>query len=332
MLNKKNRKRFHMYSANAISFATLDLARYSEIPDSIHSDHVGLLKTLTYENRYLLEASEPEEKFLLTKKMSLISKEAGYIASRLKRFAKVNFINLHISGLNESLELITPLLEQGRLGKYVMAGQSDMINDQWANSAQIHASKHNTKLETKCLKTNFDIYSYQSALSSLAPVDQDTANLFFLGESTLGNYLSPARILKNIYDSMHCGDYLVISQDIYVPGTEHFWVGNYINYMAPQKNFAVAKEFADDLSQDCPIEVTWEDKNGFRGVKFRVEIQEPVRFANVDLQEKQKVDIFRSTRFTELELKKMIFKLDFRIVQILYGDNMDNALFVLQRI
>jgi len=332
MLNKKNRKRFHMYSANAISFATLDLARYSEIPNSIHNDHVGLLKTLTYENRYLLEASEPEEKFLLTKKMGLVSKEAGYIANRLKRFAKINFINLHQIGLNESLGLITPLLEQGRLGRYIMAGESDMVNDQWANSAQIHASRYDIKLDTKCLKTNFDIYSYQSALSSLAPVDQDTANLFFLGESTLGTYLSPARILKNIYDSMHCGDYLVISQDLYRPGTEHFWVGNYINYMAPQKNFTVAKEFADDLSRDCPIEVTWEEKNGFRGVKFRVEIQEPIRFANVDLQEKQKVDFFRCTRFTELELKKMIFKLDFRIVQILYGDNMDNALFVLQRI
>jgi uncharacterized SAM-dependent methyltransferase len=332
MLNKKNRKRFHMYSANAISFVTLDLARYSEIPESIHNDHVGALKALMYANRYLIDASEPQEKFLLTKKMSLISKEASYVASRLKRFAKINLINLHESGLNESLELITPLLEQGRLGRYVMAGQSDMINDQWANSAQIHASRYNTKLETKCLKANFDIYSYKSALSSLAPVDQDSTNLFFMGESSLGNYLEPARILKNIYDSMNCGDYLVLSQDLYNPGTEKFWVGNYINFLAPQKNFAVTKEFANDLSQDCPIEVTWEEKNGFRGVKFRVEIQEPIRFANVDLQEKQKVDIFRSTRFTELELKKMIFKLDFRIVQILYGDNMDNALFVLQKV
>jgi hypothetical protein len=332
MLNKKNRKKFHMYSANAISFATLDLARYSEISTLVHTNHVGALKALMYENRYLMEDLEPEEKFLLTKKLSLISKEASYIASRLKRFVKVNFINLHEYGLNESLGLITPLLEEGRLARYIIASQSEMINDQWANSAQIHASRYDTKLDTKCLKTNFDIYSYKSALSSLAPVDQDTANLFFIGESALGNYLEPARILKNIYDSMHCGDYLVISQDLYRPSTEKFWVGNYINYLAPQKNFAVTKEFVNDLSQDCPIEVTWEEKNGFRGVKFRVEIQEPIRFANVDLQEKQKVDIFRSTRFTELELKKMIFKLDFRIVQILYGDHMDTALFVLQRI
>ena len=332
MLNKKNRKRFHMYSANAISFASLDLARYSEIPESIHNDHIGALKALMYANKYLIEGSEPQEKFLLTKKMSLISKEAGYIANRLKRFAKINFINLHDYGLNESLSLITPLLEQGRLSKYVMASQSEMINDQWANSARIHASRYDIKLDTKCLKTNFDIYGYQSALSSLAPVDQDGTNLFFMGQSSLGSYLEPARILKNTWRSMHCGDYLVISQDLYNPGTEKFWVGNYINFIAPEKNFAVTKEFADDLSRDCPIEVIWEEKNAFRGIKFRVEIQEPLRFANVDLQEKQKVDIFRCTRFTELELKKMFFKLDFRIVQILYGDNMDNALFVLQRI
>jgi uncharacterized SAM-dependent methyltransferase len=320
-----------MYSANAISFATLDLAWYSEIPDSIHNDHVGFLKSLMYENRYLMGDPEPQEKFLLTKKMSLISKEASYIAKKLKKFAKVNFINLHEFGLNESLGLITPLLEEGRLGKYVMASQSEMINDQWLNSARIHALQYDTKLQGDSLEADFDIYSYQSALSSLAPVDKDTANLFFLCTS-LGNRLRPANVLTNICKSMHCGDYLVISQDLYRPGTEHFWVGNYINFLAPQKNFAVTKEFANDLSQDCPIEVTWEEKNGFRGIKFRVEIQEPVRFANVDLQEKQKVDILRSTRFTELELKKMFLKLDFRIVQILYGDNMDNALFVLQKV
>jgi len=332
MINKKNRKKFHMYSANAISFATLDLARYSEIPSYIRNGHVGMLKALMYENRYLLKDSEPQEKLFLTKKSTLISKEASHIAGRLKRFAKINLINLDEDGLNDSLNLITPLLEEGRLAKYIMASQSEMINDQWVNSAQIHALKYNIKLPGSSLEANFDMQSYRSALSSLAPVDQDTANLFFIGESALGNYLEPARILKNIYDSMHSGDYLVISQDLYNPGTEKFWVGNYINYMAPEKNFAVAKEFADDLSQDCPIEVTWEEKNGFRGIKFRIEIQEPVRFANVDLQEKQKVDIFRSTRFTELELKKMIFKLDFRIVQILYGDNMDTALFVLQKV
>jgi hypothetical protein len=331
MLNKKNRKKFHMYFANTISFATLDLARYSEIPDSIHNDHVGMLKALMYQNKYLMNASDPQEKFLLTKKMSLISEQAKYIAKNLKPYTKVNFINLGRNGLNESLGLITPLLEEGKLGKYVMASQSDMINCQWINSAQIHALQYDTKLQGSSLEANFDLQSYLSPLTSLAPVDKDTVNLLFLCMS-LGNYLRPMRILTNIYDSMHCGDYLVVSQDMYRHNTEDFWVGNYINYLAPQKNFAVTKEFANDLSQDCPIEVTWEEKDGFRGVKFRVEIQEPIRFANVDLQEKQKVDIFRSARFTELELKKMFLKLDFRIVQILYGDNMDTALFVLQKV
>ena len=55
MYNKKFRPKFAMYSANAVSFATLNLARYSEIPDSIHNDHVGRLKSLIYENKYLAE-------------------------------------------------------------------------------------------------------------------------------------------------------------------------------------------------------------------------------------------------------------------------------------
>ena len=131
---------------------------------------------------------------------------------------------------------------------------------------------------------------------------------------------------------MYCGDYLVLSQDLYRPDVEKFWVGDYINFLSPEKNFAVIKEFANDLSEDGVIEVVWEDQKDFRGIKFRVQIQQPVRFADVNLKEKQQIDIYRSARFTQRELKKMITKLSFTIVQVIYGDNMDNALFILERI
>ena len=226
MYNKKFRPKFAMYSANAVSFATLNLARYSEIPDSIHNDHAGYLKALTYENQYLAKDSNSNEKFLLDKKKNLVLREAGYITRRLKPFSKVNFINLHEFGLNDSLNLISPLLQEGKLAKYLMAGQSDMVNQQWANTAQTHALAYGHKLEVDCLKTNFHMRSYLNPINSLAPRDKDTANLFFFGESTLGNYLNPARILTNICASMNYGDYLVFSQDLYRPGTEGFWVGN----------------------------------------------------------------------------------------------------------
>jgi hypothetical protein len=332
MPNKNNTNKFSMYPASAISFTSLDLARYSEIPDSIHSYHPQALTDLKNENKYLAQASNFGEKFLLAQKSSLISREAGYIANRLKRYQKINFINLHQYGLKDSLDLITPLLEQGRLAKYIMAGLLDTINQEWISIAKTHASNYNINLEAHSIQANFDMHNYLSKIRSLIDVNEDHTNLFFLGESALGNYLNPARMLKNICDSMNCGDYLAISQDVYKPNSESFWIGNYINFLTPKDNFTVSKKFANDLSQDCPIDVVWEEKNGFRGVKFRIEIQEPVRFAGVNLKEKQQVDILRCTRFTERELKKMALSLDFRIIQIIYGDSMDTALLILEKI
>ena len=85
MYNQKPRPKFAMYSANAVSFATWGLAQNSEIPNSIHNDHVGYLKALTYGNQYL-EGPDPEEKFLLDKKKNLVLREANYITRRLKPF------------------------------------------------------------------------------------------------------------------------------------------------------------------------------------------------------------------------------------------------------
>ena len=63
MPNKNKTNKFGMYPAGVISFTSLDLARYSEIPDSIHSYHPQVVATLKNENKYLAQACNPEQKF-----------------------------------------------------------------------------------------------------------------------------------------------------------------------------------------------------------------------------------------------------------------------------
>jgi hypothetical protein len=206
-----------------------------------------------------------------------------------------------------------------------------MINSQWVNTAQLLASNYNVELQGDTLEANFDMQSYPLAFSSLVPKDKQTANLFFLGDSVLGNHINPTRVLQNIHKSMDSGDFLLISQAIYKPGSEGFWVGSFINFLTLEKHFGVEKEFSQNLSPDYPTDTIWEEKNGFRGIKLRVEIQEPIKFGQVKLEEKQQVDIFRTTMFTEAELKKIAFDLEFKVLQIVYGDSMDNALLFLQK-
>gem|GEM_PF-955473 len=323
---------YFRYPQNIANFASFELSKYSEIPTWIHSYHTDMLKTLEHENEYLKKDTDPKQKtpFLL-KDGRLVSREAGYVANRLRGFDNINFVNLGVAGFNDSLDLITPLLEKGKLAKYVMASQSNMVNHQWIDTAQRYASRYNTQLKTNCLEANFDTQAYLSPLSTILPRDAHTTNLLFIGASTFGNHINPTRVLKNIHDSMNSGDFLLISQAIYKPSSEGFWVGSFINFLTLENHFGVEKEFAHNLSPDCPMEVVWEDEDYFRGIKFRVEIQEPVSFGQVKLREKQKVDVFRGTRFSEAQLKTMALQLDFRIVQIIYGDTMDTALLFLQK-
>jgi hypothetical protein len=320
------------YPKDIANFASFELFKHSEVPAWIHNYHVGMLKALRYENMYLKEGSDSQEKVpFLLKTRKLVSEEAKYVAGRFAGFKNVNLINLGVDGFNDSLDLITPLLEQGKLAKYVMASQSSMINSQWVNTAQLLASNYNVELQGDTLEANFDMQSYPLAFSSLVPKDKQTANLFFLGDSVLGNHINPTRVLQNIHKSMASGDFLLISQAIYKPGSEGFWMGSFINFLTLEKHFGVEKEFSQNLSPDYPTDTIWEEKNGFRGIKLRVEIQEPIKFGQVKLEEKQQVDIFRTTMFTEAELKKIAFDLEFKVLQIVYGDSMDNALLFLQK-
>jgi len=320
------------YPYEIINLASLELSEYPEVPAWIHNYHIGRLKALRYENRYLDQSTESKEQTpLFLKNRKLVSREASYITGCLKDFKNINFINLGTKGLYDSLDLITPILKQDRLSKYIMASQTEMINDQWINTAQRFASNYNIQLKVDSLEANFDIDCYSLEPSTIAPKNENTANLLFLGASILGQHIYPARLLKNIYDSMNSGDFLLVSQNIYRSSTEDLWVDNFINFLALEKHFGVEKEFARKLGSDDPIQVIWEEKDSFKGIKFRVQVEKPTKFGQVKFKKNQKLDIFRSARFTESEFKNIALDLDFKTIKIICGEDMDTALLFLQK-
>ena len=137
-----------------------------------------------------------------------------FISYRLRKFKKINFFDLYEAGLSSSLKFMMPLLEDGRLSKYVIASSSEIGNQKGLNIFKSFISSKGFKADYNSFLANFNLQNHYQDVKSLITPNKDTANLFFLGESVLGNHLRPQVLLKNIYDSMLLEDFLIISQDI----------------------------------------------------------------------------------------------------------------------
>lgn len=326
-----NHQKFSMYSPTTLSFTSFSLRQNSEVVNWIYSDHPKITESLKAEDDFLSKISKSKSKSLLAKSQELVSMEAELITSRLKDFKKVNFVNLGEEGFKDSLELIKPLLQENILNKYIIATRSDKLNHQWIKDTKLFASSYQAKFESHPFKANFDLQSYSSSLKSLIDLDKDMVDLFFLPRSSLSKYLNPERVVKNIYSSMTSGDYLIVSQDIYREGSQNLWIDSYKEYLASDKNLAVQKELAKDLSKDSKIQVVWEDKQDFKGIKLRVKIKQPINFAKVNLKADQEVDIFRSAKFEEADLKNMFLDTSFQFIETVYDKKADTILLILQK-
>jgi hypothetical protein len=56
-----------------------------------------------------------------------------------------------------------------------------------------------------------------------------------------------------------------------------------------------------------------------------------VRFAKVSLKADQEVDIFRSAKFEESQLKNMFLETNFKIIETVYEKKADTILLILQK-
>jgi len=321
-----NTKKPHTYSQTILNHISLDLGQNLEIPAWIYYYHPSF-----YDDLLLLDdlKSDVDKNILFSESRKLLLQESIFVSYRLRKFSKINFFDLYEAGLTTSLKFTVPFLEEGRLNKYIMASSSESGNQKGLSAFKSFIFSKGFQSESSSFLANFNLQNHLADVVSLAPTDKDTVNLFFLGESVLGNHLRPQAMLKNIYNSMLSGDFLIISQDIYRDSREDLWVADYLNCLA--ESFSISKELANTLSQGYPLKAVWEDKQGFRGVKIKTQIQKPVSFAGVDLKEGQIVDLFRSTRFLEAEIISMLTKLNFKMIEVVYGNDMNTAMFVVQK-
>jgi hypothetical protein len=213
---------------------------------------------------------------------------------------------------------------------YVPVTQNRHLNDSVINKLKLFMmSLGLSNFKTDSIIANLDLQTFTTRPVNKGKSSRnlEVSNLFLLTNSTLGNFINPERVLTNIYRSMENGDSLVIVQGLYRPGSEDQLVDDYRNLMPSLKPFI---DVGHSINADAEIYTSWEDKD-FTGVKMVFRMDEETEFAGVTLKEKQKITLFRSTRFKEWELKKLFIRIGFKIISIAYDEYMDNGLFFLRK-
>jgi hypothetical protein len=302
-----------------------------ELPDWIHYYHPNAAKGVAgFHEKKMIPSSQNT---IFYKENALLLDQAEYLVQRLSHYDRVNIYEIfEVSGIS-SLPFTVNLLETGQLHKYIPVTVTNLHNQH-----AIAKFKESTlslpqasKVKYDSLQLNIETSSFNSLVVEITSQDEQaklrSANVFLLMNSYLGNSLYPQRILKHLYESMLEGDYLVIAQGIYTNNIEDQLVHNYSNIFAKEGMMVSEKELAKKFSSNPKLDVIWDDSEDNPGVRLAVKVEKDTQFFGIDVAEGSVVKLFRSQRFIEHNLKKMIQSVGFRLVNVTYGDDMDNGLY-----
>ncbi|GAB4143588.1 MAG: hypothetical protein OHK0017_01130 [Patescibacteria group bacterium] len=306
-----------------------DLEKYSEIPFTITDLAPNVAEVFDdFSSRKLLPSNG---NYIIYKEKSLFSREVDHILNRIGTTTPVNVYDLIDTNGEEVIPLIWSLADLNLLNSYVPVTQNPVINTNATDKLTLFCAANGIKdFRHESISANLDLSSFNkqtSIYTSFVEDKTEVTNLFILTNSTLGNFIHPERVLSNIYRSMDAGDYLVILQGIFRPGTEDILTTDYRNISPTLTTYM---DIARNIEPEAEVKTTWDDKN-INGVRMYFKLKRDLTYAGVDLKSDQEVTLFRSARFNELTLRKHLLEIGFRIMNIAYDDDMDNALFVLAK-
>jgi hypothetical protein len=318
-------------NSNISTFIENYIFKHNEIP--VHMYWYSPQMTNIWQNSYQKRIFPGGHNQILYKEKGLLCREVPFIRQRLEYFSKVNIFDVAETMGDSSLPMIFELLESENMGKYVPVTPSSSANQVAINVLKRFVANSGLKdLNTDSIVADIEIADFKEELNQVIDRhDKDQINLFTLMNSRLGNSLDPERMLKNLYKSMNEGDYLAILQGLYRSGTENLLVADYKNLYDNWETPNIDPGLMDMLAPSFRIQTYWDETEKFKGIKSKVFIDKPTTINQLEIQAEQSIIMFRSQRFVEDNLRKIITNSGFSLVDIAYDKDMDNGLFFLQK-
>jgi|GEM_PF-6627048 len=261
----------------------------------------------------------------------LVTQEASILRERFKEVENIHLFEVAEAIQGATFPLALEFFEHGNLSSY-----TTISSGLYANQSVINSLKQSLIPQTKPISYNhFEVecewQSFEGAVQTTLDRNEPGLPIFLLINSRLGNSPNPRQLLKNIYDSMPYGAYLVLGQTLQKNLNEDDVVRDYQNMVDRNDCFMGNKEVSNLISPDSKIRIKWNEKDLYPEAVAVIQNQAPVFVEGVLLQENQEISLFSSKRFVLSQIISMFEELDFQIVDLVLGYKQPSSLFLLKK-
>lgn len=209
---------YSIYSESQIYDIATNLEVHHEIPRQYNYFNGGA----GHWDKYAERLAEEDAPNLINSTIKLLQSNQGYLDDLLSRFKRINVIDVGVGNAHPVRGLLTHLLDQGKLGRYIALDISPAV---------LEIARENINLWFED-RINFEGYEYDINYDRFSDLlvneyvredAKDTANLVLLLGGTLSNMRESDSGYKIIHDSMGVNDYLVHTTKLDTEATRNYF-------------------------------------------------------------------------------------------------------------
>lgn len=261
----------------------------------------------------------------------LVTQEASILRERFKDIENIHLFEVAEAIDGAALPLTLEFFEQGNLSSYTTISSGLLGNKLVLQSLKQLLLEKQQPISYNHFEVECEWRSFEGPVQTILDTNPNGIPIFMLMNSRLGNSPNPKNLLKNIYDSMPYGSYLVVVQTLHRHLNEDSVVRDYQGISDRPDCFMGNKEVAELITQNAKIQMKWRESGEFHEAFATIQNQAHVMVEGVEIEAGQEISIFSSKRFILSQIIGMFESLDFQIVDLVLGYKQPSSLFLLKK-
>lgn len=209
---------YDIFNENQVFDIATNLEVNREIPRQYNYFNGGADHWSVYTDRLATEKTSN----LINSTAELLRSNASYIDNLLRDLKRVNIIDIGVGNAYPVKALLSRLLDQGKLGRYIALDISPSVLSIAKNNIHKWFGDKVTFEGYEC-DINYDRFSHHLIQEYAREDAKDTANLVLLLGGTLSNMREADNGYRIIHDSMGVNDYLIHTTKLDTESTRNYF-------------------------------------------------------------------------------------------------------------
>ena len=302
----------------------------NQIPDYIGYYSPLIVEGLPAINEHKLLPSHNNHILYLEKE--LLYNAADRIALRFKNYSKINLIAVSELSIEFTAPLLYEFAKTNSLTAYTTVNPNSLLNK--FNIGQVGEYLKNLNFENIALESiqiEPELESFNLEVQNIKKDLGIETNLFILPGSRLGNSPDPERMLKKITKSMLPGDHLIVLQGILNEHNKELLLNDYQKVLLEEVYRKNDDDIISRITNDFVKSVRWFNDEIYQGVELVIKINQDTEFEGLKIAKDTEISIFRSIRFENKQLEKLITDQNLSMVNISYDEAKNFGLFIAKK-